>query len=169
MISFNHKLKRKKMNLNKFLKVLVCLAIPLLVGSVAGLVTSPNIKEWYQYLEKPVFSPPNWIFGPMWTLLYILMGVGLFLILETEKNKLRDKAVKVFAIQLVFNFVWSFLFFEFRLVGVAFFEILLIWVSVIWMITSFYPINKKAALLQIPYLLWVSFASALNGAVWILN
>lgn len=157
------------MNLNKFLKVLVCLAIPLLVGSVAGLVTSPNIKEWYQYLEKPVFSPPNWIFGPMWTLLYILMGVGLFLILETEKNKLRDKAVKVFAIQLAFNFVWSFLFFEFRLVGVAFFEILLIWVSVIWMITSFYPINKKAALLQTPYLLWVSFASALNGAVWILN
>lgn len=157
------------MKLNKFLKLLVCLAIPLLVGSIAGLVTSPNIKEWYQFLEKPVFSPPNWIFGPMWTLLYLLMGVGLFLILETEKNKLRDKAVKVFAIQLAFNFVWSFLFFEFRLVGVAFFEILLIWVSVIWMITSFYPINKKAALLQTPYLLWVSFASALNGAVWILN
>lgn len=157
------------MKLNKFLKVLVCLAIPLLVGSIAGLVTSPNIKEWYQFLEKPVLSPPNWIFGPMWTLLYLLMGVGLFLILETEKTKLRDKAVKVFAIQLAFNFAWSFIFFEFRLVGVAFFEILLILASVIWMITTFYPLNKKAALLQIPYLLWVTFASALNGAVWILN
>ncbi|GAB1443355.1 tryptophan-rich sensory protein [Ignavibacteriales bacterium] len=157
------------MKLNKFLKVLVCLAIPLLVGSIAGLATSPNIKEWYQYLEKPVFSPPNWIFGPMWTLLYILMGVGLFLILETEKSKLRDKAVKVFVIQLALNFAWSFLFFEFRLVGVALFEILLIWASVVWMITTFYPVNKKASLLQIPYLLWVSFATALNGAVWILN
>lgn len=157
------------MKLNKFLKVLVCLAIPLLVGSIAGLVTTPNIKEWYQYLEKPFFSPPNWLFGPVWTLLYLLMGVGLFLILETEKNELRDKALKAFAIQLAFNFAWSFIFFEFRLVGVAFFEILLVMASVIWMITTFYPINKIASLLQIPYLLWVTFASALNGAVWILN
>ncbi|MBK6679948.1 MAG: tryptophan-rich sensory protein [Ignavibacteriales bacterium] len=120
-------------------------------------------------LRKTGFSPPNWLFSPCGLYSYILMGVGLFLILETEKNNLRDKAVKVFAIQLAFNFAWSFIFFEFRLIGVAFFEILLVLASVIWMITTFYPLNKKAALLQIPYFLWVTFASALNGAVWILN
>jgi tryptophan-rich sensory protein len=157
------------MNLNKFLKLMLCLAIPLLVGSIAGFATTPNIKEWYQYLQKPVFSPPNWIFGPMWTLLYIIMGVGLYLIWESEKNELRTRALKVFFIQLAFNFAWSFIFFEFRLTGVAFFEIILVWISVLAMIITFYPVNKKAALLQIPYILWVTFASALNGAVWYLN
>ncbi len=121
------------------------------------------------YLNKPVFSPPNWIFGPMWSLLYILMGVGLYLIWESEKGGLRTRALKVFFIQLAFNFAWSFIFFEFRLIGVAFFEIILVWISVLAMILTFYPVNKKAALLQIPYILWVTFASALNGAIWILN
>lgn len=157
------------MNLNKFLKLMICLAIPLLVGSIAGLATTPNIKEWYQYLQKPVFSPPNWIFGPVWTLLYILMGVGLYLIWESEKSDLRSKAIKIFSVQLALNFAWSFIFFEFRLTGVAFFEILLVWIAVLGMIISFYRVNKLAALLQIPYILWVTFASALNGAVWYLN
>ena len=97
------------------------------------------------------------------------MGVSLFLILETAKSTARDKAVKVFAVQLALNFAWSFIFFEFRLVGVAFFEILMVLASVAWMIHTFLPIKKGAALLQIPYLLWVTFASALNAAVWILN
>ncbi|MBN8544971.1 MAG: tryptophan-rich sensory protein [Ignavibacteria bacterium] len=155
--------------MNKFLKILVAVSIPLLVGSIAGLATTPNIKSWYMYLNKPVFSPPNWIFGPMWSLLYILMGVGLYLIWESEKGGLRTRALKVFFIQLAFNFAWSFIFFEFRLIGVAFFEIILVWISVLAMILTFYPVNKKAALLQIPYILWVTFASALNGAIWILN
>jgi len=72
--------KYEKMKMNKFLKILVAVSLPLLVGSIAGLATSPNIKSWYAYLQKPVFSPPNWIFGPMWSLLYILMGVGLYMI-----------------------------------------------------------------------------------------
>lgn len=155
--------------MNKFLKILVAVSLPLLVGSIAGLATSPNIKSWYAYLQKPVFSPPNWIFGPMWSLLYILMGVGLYMIWESEKGELRTRALKFFFIQLAFNFAWSFIFFEFRLIGVAFFEILLVWISVAAMIYTFYPVNKKAALLQIPYILWVTFASLLNGAVWALN
>lgn len=155
--------------MNKFLKILVAVSLPLLVGSIAGLATSPNIKSWYAYLQKPVFSPPNWIFGPMWSLLYILMGVGLYMIWESEKGELRTRALKFFFIQLAFNFAWSFIFFEFRLIGVAFFEILLVWISVAAMIYTFYPVNKKAALLQIPYILWVTFATLLNGAVWALN
>lgn len=155
--------------MNKFLKILVAVSLPLLVGSIAGLATSPNIKSWYAYLQKPVFSPPNWIFGPMWSLLYILMGVGLYMIWESEKSDLRRRALIVFFVQLAFNFAWSFIFFEFRLIGVAFIEILLVWISVAAMIYTFYPVNKKAALLQIPYILWVTFASLLNGAVWALN
>ncbi len=161
--------KYEKMKMNKFLKILVAVSLPLLVGSIAGLATSPNIKSWYAYLQKPVFSPPNWIFGPMWSLLYILMGVGLYMIWESEKGELRTRALKFFFIQLAFNFAWSFIFFEFRLIGVAFFEILLVWISVAAMIYTFYPVNKKAALLQIPYILWVTFATLLNGAVWALN
>jgi len=157
------------MKMNKFLKILVAVSLPLLVGSIAGLATSPNIKSWYAYLQKPVFSPPNWIFGPMWSLLYILMGVGLYMIWESEKSDLRRRALIVFFVQLAFNFAWSFIFFEFRLIGVAFIEILLVWISVAAMIYTFYPVNKKAALLQIPYILWVTFASLLNGAVWALN
>jgi len=155
--------------MNKPVKFLLALALPLLVGSVAGLATTPNINEWYQFLEKPVFSPPNWLFGPVWTLLYILMGVGFYMILQAEPGELRKRALNAFYIQLALNFAWSFIFFEFRLIGVAFAEILLVWFALAWMIYAFYPVNKKAALMQIPYILWVTFASVLNGAVMVLN
>ncbi len=155
--------------MNKTVKLLLAIALPLLVGSVAGLATTPNIKDWYQFLEKPFFSPPNWLFGPMWTLLYILMGIGFYFILQSETGQLRKRALNAFYIQLALNFAWSFIFFEFRLIGLAFFEILLVWLAVAWMIHTFYLVNKKAALMQIPYILWVTFASVLNGAVWVLN
>ncbi len=97
------------------------------------------------------------------------MGVSLFMILQSQNNGLRKKAITIFCIQLVLNFCWSFIFFKFHLIGLAFVEIILIWVSIIWMILTFSKINKTAAYLQIPYLLWVSFASVLNGAIWYLN
>ena len=160
---------KKTKNMNKYIKLLLAVALPLLVGSVAGLATTPNIKDWYQFLEKPFFSPPNWLFGPMWTLLYILMGVGYYFILQAESGELRKRALNAFYMQLALNFAWSFIFFEFRLIGVAFAEIILVWCAVAWMIYTFHPVNKKAALMQIPYILWVSFASVLNGTVWALN
>jgi len=147
----------------------VCLAIPLAVGSIAGIATADAIKSWYAGLAKPAFNPPGSLFGPVWTLLYILMGISLFLIWRAPRGMARTRALWVFAIQLALNFAWSFLFFSFHQIGWAFAEILLIWIAVLTMILLFARVNKTAALIQIPYILWVSFASVLNGTVWWIN
>ncbi len=155
--------------MNKTLKLILCLLIPLAIGSISGIATAAGIKSWYLTLNKPFFNPPNYLFGPVWTLLYLLMGISIYLILQTPKTDMRKKAIIIFCVQLGLNFIWSFLFFKFQRVGIAFIEILLIWASILTMILTFYNLNKTAALLQIPYLLWVSFASILNGAIWWLN
>jgi benzodiazapine receptor len=154
---------------NKTLKLILCLLITLAIGSISGIATAAGIKSWYLTLNKPFFNPPNYLFGPVWTLLYLLMGISIYLILQTPKTDMRKKAIIIFCVQLGLNFLWSFLFFKFQRVGIAFIEILLIWASILTMILTFYKLNKTAALLQIPYLLWVSFASILNGAIWWLN
>jgi len=120
-------------------------------------------------LNKPFFNPPNYLFGPVWTLLYLLMGISFFLILQSPIKELKRKAIIIFVIQLSLNFLWSFMFFKFELIGLAFIEIILIWISIFTMIIAFNKINRIAAALQIPYLLWVSFATVLNGAIWWLN
>ncbi len=155
--------------MNKTLKLILCLLITLAIGSISGIATAAGIKSWYLTLNKPFLNPPNYLFGPVWTLLYLLMGISIYLILQTPKTDMRKKAIIIFCVQLGLNFLWSFLFFKFQRVGIAFIEILLIWASILTMILTFYKLNKTAALLQIPYLLWVSFASILNGAIWWLN
>ena len=155
--------------MNKFIKLALCITVPLLIGGISGFATATSINDWYVSINKPSFNPPNYLFGPVWTTLYILMGISFFMILQSPANEFRKKAVTIFCIQLFLNFWWSFIFFKFQLLGLAFIEIILIWISIITMITLFYKINKTAALLQIPYLLWVSFASVLNGSIWFLN
>ena len=150
-------------------KLLLCILLPLSIGAIAGITTAAGIDTWYMNLNKPSFNPPNYLFGPVWSILYILMGISFYLILQSPKNELRKKAIIVFCVQLFLNFWWSFLFFKFQLLGIAFIEILMIWLSIITMIILFLNINKTAGYLQIPYLLWVSFASVLNGAIWLLN
>ncbi|MBC7411562.1 MAG: tryptophan-rich sensory protein [Bacteroidia bacterium] len=156
------------MKLN-FKQLLPCIAIPLAVGAISGIATSTSVTTWFVVLNKPSFNPPNYLFAPVWTTLYILMGVSFYIILQTPKHVWLQRAQLIFGVQLILNFCWSFLFFKFHLVGVAFIEILLIWLSIVTMIVVFTKINKTAALLQVPYLLWVSFASVLNGAIWFLN
>jgi benzodiazapine receptor len=151
------------------LKLLLCIIIPLAIGAFSGIATTSGIDTWYVNIEKPSFNPPNYLFGPVWTTLYILMGISFYMILQAQKNELRKKAIAVFCIQLFLNFWWSFIFFKYQLLGLAFIEIILIWLSIAAMIIIFFEINKTAALLQIPYLLWVSFASVLNGTIWLLN
>lgn len=151
------------------LKLSLCILSMLLVGGIGGIATASSITTWYAEINKPSFNPPNYLFGPVWTALYILMGISIYMILQSPKTELRKKAIAIFCIQLFLNFCWSFIFFKFQLLGLAFIEIILIWVSIITMIIIFFEINKKAALLQIPYLLWVSFASILNGSIWFLN
>jgi translocator protein len=155
--------------MKKIVQLVLCLLACLSIGAIGGIATASGVNNWYVTLVKPFFNPPNAIFGPVWTVLYLLMGISLYLILQAPSSDLRKKALVVFAVQLFLNFCWSFLFFKFHLLAVSFIEIILIWCSIVVMIITFYKLDKKAALLQIPYLLWVSFASVLNGAIWFLN
>lgn len=151
------------------LTLLICLTIPLVIGSISGILTADNITTWYVTLNKPSFNPPNYLFGPVWTLLYLLMGVSLYFVWQAPASVDKRNALVIFAIQLALNFVWSFLFFEFKQLGVALAEILLLWACILATILLFSRINKTAAYLQIPYLLWVSFATLLNFSIWQLN
>jgi len=154
--------------LKNILKLIICLIVPMLVGGISGVATVAGIKDWYVHLNKPFFNPPNYLFGPVWSILYLLMGVSLFMILQS-KSITKKKAISIFFVQLFLNFWWSFLFFKFQLLGISLIEIVLMWLSILWMIIEFKKINKTAAYLQIPYLAWVTFASLLNLAIWYLN
>ncbi len=149
---------------------LLGLSIGLCLGTglLGSFFTFSAIPEWYQTLNKPFFSPPNWLFGPVWTVLYIFMGISLYLIWDS-KGKGKSKALKIFWIQLFLNAIWSIIFFGMRNPGLALIDIVALWIAIILTIKSFYKISKPAAYLLIPYLLWVSFAAILNYSIWILN
>lgn len=157
------------MNIRNIIALAICIAIPLITGGIASLVTSSNIESWHAYLEKPVFNPPNWLFGPVWTTLYILMGISLFIIWKKPDSAQRKSALRLFFVQLLLNFAWSFIFFYFHQTGFAFLEIIVLWIAILLMIFSFHRLNRWAAYLQFPYLGWVTFASVLNGSIWYLN
>lgn len=157
------------MSRSNFAKLIVSLIIPLSVGAVAGMFTSQAVPIWYASLNRPSFNPPNWVFGPVWTSLYILLGISFFLIWKEKPSPNRNLAITVFAIQMLLNFAWSFIFFYFNLIGAALIEIILLWISIISMIYLFYKIKPAAAYLNIPYLLWVSFATILNAGYYFLN
>jgi tryptophan-rich sensory protein len=152
-----------------WISLAVCVIGVLAIGSLSGLANVGSIEGWYAALKKPSFSPPNCLFGPVWTLLYILLGVGLYLVFSAPQASARTTALIVFGVQLLLNFSWSFLFFYFKVPGVAFAEIIVLWCCIVLMIDFFFRVSATAAYLQIPYLLWVSFASVLNGSVWYLN
>ena len=151
------------------MKLLYALIITVGVGAIAGFATASNISGWYAALSKPSFNPPNWIFGPVWTLLYILMGIALYLIWKQPSSFNKSNALRLFFIQLFLNFCWSFLFFYFHQIGLALIEIALLWLLIILTIFSFSKINNNAAWLLFPYVCWVSFATILNAAIYHLN
>ncbi len=156
----------KKLNL---LKLIVSLMLPLSIGAIAGIFTMKAIPTWYASLNQPSFNPPNQVFGPVWTTLYFLMGISLFLIWKLDTGKERNRAIRAFMIQLFLNFCWSFLFFYFHQLGLALVEVILLWLSIFVMILLFYRLRPLAAYLNIPYILWVTFATALNAAYYFLN
>lgn len=156
--------------MNSILKLFISIVVCLSIGGISGFFTSSEIPIWYSTLNKPVFNPPNWIFGPVWTSLYILMGIAFWLIWKSNANIiLKKRAMIFFAIQLFLNFWWSILFFGYHQLGFAFVEIILMWAFILLSIVSFYPISKIASYLLIPYICWVSFAAVLNFAIWKLN
>jgi benzodiazapine receptor len=157
------------MTKSNIIKLTLSLLLPLAVGSIAGIFTAQAVPEWYSSLNKPSFSPPNWVFGPVWTTLYILLGISFFLVWKEKRSNARDRAIKIFSIQMVLNFAWSFLFFYFKMIGVALIEIILLWMSIAAMLYLFNKIKPLAAYINIPYLLWVSFATVLNAGYYFLN
>jgi len=151
-------------------RLTISLLLPQLAGLFGVIFTSTAIPTWYATLEKPIFSPPNWIFGPMWTLLYVLMGVSVYLIWQQcGKKKGVENRLYLFWTHLVFNAFWSVIFFGLKNIALALVCILIIWGMIAWMMASFWKIDKRASLLLIPYFLWVSFASALNVSILVLN
>lgn len=152
----------------------VKLAIAIIVSQMAGIIgavfTSSAIPVWYAGLVRPEFAPPNWVFGPVWTTLFAMMGVAAFLVWKKGLGRKDVRlALGVFGGQLVLNTLWSILFFGLQSPGAALIEIGVLWLAILATIIVFYRISKPAAWLLVPYILWVSFASFLNYSIWALN
>ena len=156
------------MNRKSLERLAVSLAIPQLAGLVGSIFTAPNISAWYSGLEKPWFVPPNWLFAPAWTTLFVLMGLALFIVWE-KGGKQSGMACRIFGVQLVLNVLWSILFFGLRspLLGLA--EIIALWAAIAWSIRVFYGIDRRAGYLLVPYIAWVTFAAVLNMWIVLLN
>jgi tryptophan-rich sensory protein len=157
------------MNKLNIIKLLVSVLLPLGIGAIAGVFTADAIPGWYASLNQPSFNPPNGLFGPVWTILYLFMGISLFMIWKQDAGRERNIAILAFAIQLALNFGWSFIFFYYHRIGLALAEIIILWMCILWMIVSFHKIKPLAAYLNIPYLLWVTFATVLNASYYFLN
>lgn len=148
------------------LSILVC----LFAAAVGGLLTAPHVGNWYRALLKPPLNPPSWVFGPVWTVLYVLMGIALYLVWrKIPLGKDETRAIAWFFIQLFLNVMWSFCFFYLKNPGLAFFEIVLLWTSIAVTIWMFRRVTLSAGVLLLPYWAWVSFAGYLNFAIWRLN
>ncbi len=156
------------MKLPKTARLLASILICELAGLIGSAFTAGAIGTWYAALAKPSFNPPDWVFGPAWATLYFLIGISLYLVWNRgmKKNK---AAATMFGVQLALNVLWTALFFGLHQPRLAFIEIIALWIAVAATIILFYRISKAAAALMIPYLLWVSFAAALNFAITTLN
>lgn len=151
-------------------KLVVSFAVCQFVALIGSVFTISSIQGWYTTLNKPSFNPPNWIFGPVWTILFILMGMSLFLVWRKGlKSKKSKTALKIFFAQLGLNLLWSVLFFGAHSPTLAFIDIILLWIVILFTIVKFYKISKLSAYLLMPYLLWVSFATILNFFIVRLN
>ena len=156
--------------LKSFFKLIIAIVIPELVGGIGSLITISAIPTWYATLAKPALNPPSWVFGPVWTTLYLLMGIAAFLVWNKgwDRKDIR-KALGVFLLQLVFNAAWSIIFFGLHSPFWAFMDIIAMWLAIVWTMMLFYRISKPAMWLLLPYILWVSFAAYLNYSILMLN
>ncbi|MFH1714318.1 MAG: TspO/MBR family protein [Candidatus Nealsonbacteria bacterium] len=151
------------------LTLLISIIIAQLAGAVGSIFTASSIGSWYAFLEKPAFSPSNWLFAPAWITLYALMGIAAFLIWQKRGEAGARSALYFYGGQLILNSLWSVIFFGFQNPFLAFLEIIVLWLLIAFTTVKFYRIEKAAGLLFVPYILWVTFAMVLNFAVWRLN
>lgn len=156
-----------KINWGKFI---ISLGICLFAGFAGAVYTSQSVSWWYPMLHKPSFSPPAWVFGPVWIILYLLMGASLYLVWNKKPvKKGKSDALAIFVVQLILNVVWSYLFFGLRNPFLGLVDVLILWLSILFTFMKFVRIDKLAGYLLIPYLLWVAFAGILNLSIVLLN
>ena len=148
-----------------FAFIILCLA----VSGIGGAITATSVDTWYQALEKPPFNPPDWVFAPVWTALYILMGIAAWRVWRLRSFEVTGKAFAVFAVQLGLNLAWSFLFFGLQRIDLALAEIVLLLCAIITNTIMFWRIDRLAGLLFVPYAAWVTYATVLNASLWLLN
>ncbi len=151
---------------NKYLSLIIITLITFLASAIGGVVTSIYKEPWYSQIIQPSFSPPSWVFGPVWTTLYILMSISIWFHWITIKNL---KSVKIYFIHIFFNAIWSIIFFGFHQILLALLNLLIILFFIIWLMRIFYKTTKLSFLLMVPYLLWSTYALLLNGSIFYLN
>jgi benzodiazapine receptor len=153
-----------------FIKLVVCLALTFSAAFLGSLFTRNAISDWYANLNKPFFTPPDWLFGPVWTVLYLLMALSAFLVWQKGlESPIVRIALALYLLQLILNGLWTPLFFGLKVPLVAFIEILLLWTAIILTIIASARVSMPAALLLLPYIVWTSFAAVLNFSIWLLN
>ncbi|MBE6958549.1 MAG: tryptophan-rich sensory protein [Ruminococcaceae bacterium] len=157
------------MKLKKWLPYIISAGIALGVGVLSGLLSMNGMEVYAQNTVKPALTPPGWVFAAVWTVLYILMGISAARIWLLPDSPGRSKGLNLYVAQLIMNFFWSLIFFNLRAYGFAVLWLLGLWILVFLMIRDFYKLDKTAAYLQIPYLIWLTFAAYLNIGVWVLN
>ena len=159
-----------KITIQSYPKLAAAILFCLIVGSLGSLVTITGAGSWYATLQKPFFAPPSWVFAPVWITLFVLMGIALYLVWESGTDKREVKvALGIFGVQFILNVIWSVLFFGLKSPLLGFIDILLLWVMIVATIWVFYRVKKSAAYFLIPYIAWVTLASALNGAIYFMN
>lgn len=156
--------------MKNYIKLITSIVAPLVIGAIGAVFTRPAIDSWYTNLNKPFFSPPNYIFGPVWTILYVLMGISFYLVWRHGfKTKRSREAIYLFIMQLILNGIWSPVFFGLKNIFLALFIIIFLFIYIYKTIFAFKKIDQTAFFLLLPYLIWVGFASILNFSVWMLN
>lgn len=158
------------MRINNFFKLVIAIVVSELAGIFGSVFTAPSIPTWYAGIVKSALNPPAWVFGPVWTTLFVFMGIAAFLVWKKGLDRRDVKiALSIFLGQLVLNALWSIIFFGLHSPGGAFIEVIFLWLAILATIIVFAKISKAAAWLLAPYILWVSFAGYLNYSIWILN
>ncbi|MFT3933454.1 MAG: TspO/MBR family protein [Chitinophagaceae bacterium] len=156
--------------MNNTTKLILSIVLTVGIGLLGGLFTAPEIQGWYAHINKPSWNPPNWLFGPVWTLLYVLMGIAFYKVWKTTTTADKKQwAIIIFIAQMALNFIWSYIFFNQHQPGWAFVDIVVLWLAIICTIIAFSRINSGAAWLLVPYISWVSFAAILNYVIWQMN
>ena len=160
----------RESTMNNAVKLIIAVAAPIVIGGLSGFATARGVSTWYPTLVKPSFNPPAWVFGPVWTVLYIMMGVAAYLVWRQGIGADGVRvALVVFVVQLALNGLWSILFFGMQSPGWALVEIVVLWLAIGVTIRLFWVVVPAAGALLLPYLAWVSFAMVLNASLWWLN